>query len=357
MSENLCRARLLRAALGLLGPVEPDASTWRAWSSVARTERVVPLLFVAATAHPSTLSDAQRRRALEMQLDVASLCVRNEGTLLQVASALEGEGVPFAVLKGCATAHLDYDEPSLRQFGDVDLLVDSEDLARTRHALEERGWRQAYSLPPHHDRFTHAVTFTSRNTITELDVHQHIAHRALGLRVPTSELLAARVPFEVARRQLWALSGRDRLIHACVHATSSRGPYRRLSSVADVLVLSRDLAAGAREILDQAEDWRIRPLVEAAIEDAHVEAMLPLPEAWSAAMQAPILRRDRLVERAYLTRRRRAAVEELAHLRMMPSWRDRFLYLYGHLQMDSGPGSGGLRKRLRYLRSRLRQRS
>ena len=185
-----------------------------------------------------------------MQLDVAATCVRIEQKLLTVAEALNLADVPFAVVKGVATAHLDYDEPSQRQFGDVDLLVHPNDFLLARSTLEEHGWVQAYPLPRFHDRFTHAVTFR-RDGIVEVDLHQRIAHRALGLLIPTAELLRARVPLQLAGHELWALSAVDRLIHAAIHTLASRGPYRRLSSSADVLVLSRKLSSQAREVLSR----------------------------------------------------------------------------------------------------------
>jgi Uncharacterised nucleotidyltransferase len=212
------------------------------------------------------------------------------------------------------------------------------------------------SAPRHHGPFTHAVTFSGVG-IAEIDVHQRMGHRALGLRIPTQELLAARRPFTIAGHDLWALSDVERLIHACVHAVASRGQCRRLSSVADVLVLSRAMPDAASETLGRAERWRVRALVEEGVRLAHAEAALDLPPSWSEAMSTPIVRRDQLVEKAYLSDRRRPALEEVAHLRAMSSWSDRALYLYGHLRMDSGPGSGGLGPRLRYLRSRLRDRS
>ena len=38
------RAALLRASLGLTGPIEPTAETWPGWVDLARAERVLPQL-------------------------------------------------------------------------------------------------------------------------------------------------------------------------------------------------------------------------------------------------------------------------------------------------------------------------
>ena len=237
--------------------------------------------------------------------------VQLEHDLLSVASLLAGADVAFAVLKGTATAHLDHADPGDRQFGDLDLLVDPRDLVRALAVLEAAGWEQAYRLPKHHHEFTHAVTLGSGSR-TELDVHQRIAHRALGRLVPTEELLARRERFAIVGRPLWALSAPDRLVHAAIHAVSSRDDYRRLSSTLDVLVLARAQAGSAEEVLRHADRWRVRSLVLLALRQAHDAARVDLPEAWAQAAAQHSAPRDRLS--TVLTCRRTAA-------RSQRSWR------------------------------------
>jgi hypothetical protein len=355
LSDALRKTRLLRAAVGLDGPVDPTAADWSEWVDLAKTERVLPQLYEVAQTSVTDLTAHQRAEAVAIQLDVASTMVRLEHALLEVAEVFDKGGIPYAVLKGTATAHLDHPDPSLRQFGDIDLLIDPADLGGARALLKSAGWSQAYRLPRYHEEFTHAVTFFASG-LAELDLHQHIAHRALGLLVPTQELLADREPFDLAGRTLWALSRPDRLIHGAIHAVASRGPYQRLSSTADVLLLSRLVAPDAGALLARAERWRVRTIVERALRGAHDAAALPIPDAWKRPMAGVVHHRDRLVERAYLSTGRRPLTEELAYLRLLPSWRHRRRYLSGYLVIDQDPsGSGGvnLRDRVRYLWSRV----
>lgn len=355
LSATLRRARLLRASVLERGPVEPAVVDGPLWRATAKDERVIPLLYEVVTGTPG-LRDGEFALVEEMALNVAALSVRLEHRMLEVDDALVGAGIRFAVLKGTATAHLDYDDPVRRQFGDLDVLVHPADFARALDVLGAADWRIAYPLPRYHDRFTHAVTLRRAGEVAEIDLHQRIGHRALGLLVPVDELLVNRAWFGIAGRTIPALGELDRMIHACIHLVASRGSYRRLSSASDVLVLSRKLAPLAAEVLDRADRWRLRALVEAGIREAHADAMLPVPTSWSRAARRPIRKRDRLVEIAYLGSRRRPVVEELAHLRLMGAWRDRMLYGYGHLRMEAGPGAGGLPRRIRYLASRLRSR-
>jgi hypothetical protein len=195
----------------------------------------------------------------------------------------------------------------------------------------------------------------------ELDLHQRIAHRALGLLVPTAELIERSTPFEVAGRTLRALDEVDRVIHATIHAVTSSGRTSRLSSVADVLLLAERSSDRAASTIARAERWRVRSLIELGIRDAYQQAQLAVPDEWRHAMAGRAHRRDRLVDRAYLAPARRPVVEELAYLRLLRGWRDRFRYVGGHLAADGddGPphGRAGARGRAKYLASKLRVRS
>ncbi len=355
LNDHLRRAALLRTVLGRDGPIEVDVFEWGHWAELTRRERVVPQLYeLASRSLPPDCPEIQR--AEQMQLDVAATMVRLETGLVDVADLFESHQLRFAVLKGCATAHLDYVDPAQRQIGDVDLLISPQDLALAVNLLNSAGWHQVYPLPRHHELFTHALTFRGP-ILAEIDLHQRIAHRALGVLVPPDDLLERGVAFDVAGRELWALSAPDRLIHAALHLVASRGEYRRLSSAADVLLLTNSLANDAGSVLDRADEWRIRTIVEAGIRFAYESAKLEIPGVWVRAMDRTIRRRARLIEYAYLGPRRRPVLEELAHLWYLGSWKDRLLYTYGHFRMDSGPGSASVRSRIRYLWSRLHQRT
>lgn len=353
LSTAAIRATLLRAVLDLDGPAVPTPEAWELWRDIAGRERVVPQLHDVAVRDLEHLGEERVAEAESLHVDVAALSVRLERALLDVVDRLDANGISSAVLKGLATSHLDHRDPSRRQFGDIDLLVDPADLGRAQAVLAEGGWRQTVPLPRYRERFEHALTMGGVG-IAELDLHHRLAPRALGLRVPTSELLAQSEVFWIAERPLTALDRTGRLVHAAVHAVASRGRFRKLSSLADVLLLSRADETEPEAVLMRCEAWRLRPLVEAGIRLAHADAQVGLPDAWSEAMAMPLVRRDRLIERAYLGERRHLGWEEMAHLRALRSWGDRVRYAHGHLRAESAPGAGGTAARLRYLRGRLR---
>lgn len=350
------RTRLLRAAIGQTGPIEPTATDLGDWVTLATHERMIPLLFRVVSGATVDLHDEEVERMYDIQVDVMAAAVRFEHDLLAVARAFT-DRFPFAVLKGVATAHLDYSDPSMRQFADVDLLVSPADLDTAVRMLGDLGWEQAYPLPRHHERFTHAITLRNGRRV-EIDLHQRIAHRALGELIPTDDLLARRVEYDIAGHTLWALDHIDRTIHACVHAATSRAPFQRMSSTADVLVLATRHVDAAADVMDRASARRLANIVRRAVEGAHRESDLPVPDEWQRAMSVPVGPRDRLVDRAYLSDRRRPVVEELAYLRLLPEWRDRVDYVRGYFATDPDymrrNQRSGILAQTKYLVSRLR---
>lgn len=331
-----------------------------AWIDHAATQRIIPLLHHACGDARLDLQPRETNESvLDAQLQVMSAMVRFEHDLLQIGAALDAAGITWAVLKGFATAHLDYPDPSMRQSADVDLLVAPAELAHALEVLGGLGWSQAYALPRDHLEFTHAVTLRNERHV-EVDLHQRIGHRALGRLVPTDELLAARRPFEIAGRRLHALSDADRVIHAGLHEATSRNDYHHLSSTADVLVLTQRHRALAGDVVERCDRWRIAAVFERGIRDAWATARLPLPDEWTVALGRSRRSRSRLVDHAYLGDARRPGAEEIAHLVSIPGWAARRRYLAGYLRTDpdyaAQTGRSGLRAQASYLWSRLRDR-
>lgn len=106
----------------------------------------------------AALSSEKYEQYSEMNLMHAIACTRNFDEHGELHELMTGEQIPYVVIKGLASA-LYYPEPSLRNTGDVDFLVDSSDLPRAGKVLEQAGFavdhgdeddgiHVAYTRPP-----------------------------------------------------------------------------------------------------------------------------------------------------------------------------------------------------------------
>lgn len=92
---------------------------------------------IAAGDWPAT--EDQAAQVVEAHQSWMATTVLLERLLLRTARSFDDHGIPFQVLKGSAVAHLDYEDPSLRCFGDVDLLIPGSHIEAARDLLLAEG--------------------------------------------------------------------------------------------------------------------------------------------------------------------------------------------------------------------------
>ena len=126
-------------------PVEPPV--WAHLVAGAGHERITGLLVRAILdgALPATSEQTEEAGLAHRASMVAALAL--EATLVGAAALLEGAGIDHRVLKGTGVAHLDYPDPALRSFGDVDLLVRSSQFDDAVEVLVAVGHRRKFPEP------------------------------------------------------------------------------------------------------------------------------------------------------------------------------------------------------------------
>ena len=115
---------------------------WTSLIQLAERHRVLPLVYRALQAVNSD-TVPQPIRA-ELYHDFHANAQRNlflAGTLLKLLRLLENHQIPAISYKGPVLAMLAYGNLTLRQFGDLDILVHKKDVARAQDLLLSQGYR------------------------------------------------------------------------------------------------------------------------------------------------------------------------------------------------------------------------
>ena len=308
---------------------------------------------IASGKLPAT--EAQAEQASEAHFVALCHCLELESLLLQVVEVLDAGGIEHRVLKGSATAHLDYPNPAQRTFTDVDVLVRSEDFDRTTRLLVQHGYQRpiAEIRPGFDRRFGKGCTLTSDNGY-ELDLHRTFVTGPFGLLVRLGDLWADATPWMLAGgRRLFALGREQRLLHACYHAAlGDREP--RIVPQRDIagLVLSDDLdEVRVREL---AYAWRAEYVVARAI--SLTWRTLALADETALTAWAKRYQPDARSERAFASYRAEQAnyaARSWESLRALPNMRSRASFMYS-LAFPAGGVIGG--KPLPFLRRLMRAR-
>ena len=330
-------------------PVRPlDEGAWTALLDTAVHHRVTGLLNVAACDGALPTTDAQRREARTthrgMQLQVLGL----EHQLPAVVDVLGDDGVDTRILKGSAVARLDYADPAIRSFVDLDILVRGADVDRSVALLADAGFRRTLAEPrPGFDRrFDKGVTLIAPAGF-ELDLHRTFVLGPWGAAMDADELWDDGEPVPVGGRTFRALSRSYRFLHACYHAALGNWPLR-LASLRDV---AEQLRSGLdeREVLEVATRWGARALVAAAVADSRRLLGTAADDGLTAwALRHRPSRRDVAWLALHTRTDKTFAAQALATLPVL-GWPDRAAYLRALLR----PAAAYMGDRHRSTRARL----
>lgn len=264
----------------------PDPNEWAAVRDEVARNGLIGLLASACQDGAVALAPGQLDDLRALQQSAAASALRIEAVALRVIERLETEGIPVRLLKGLASAHLDYPDPGWREFGDADLLVQAEDFDRAVAVLVADGHsRDLVERRPGFDRrFGKGVTIYGPDQV-ELDLHRTFTSGALGLRQRCDDLWRESASFVLGGRTVHALVPADRFLHACFAAVLGN-TTPRVALLRDIvqLLLRDDLDAPA--VAERATRWGCVPVVGAAIAAA-ARVFGTLPDspvlAWVAA--------------------------------------------------------------------------
>jgi hypothetical protein len=278
-------------------PIDIGSSEVRALLERHRITTLVPLDLVAAK---------DRGWLRNKHINIAASHLRIRSTAREILSLLGHAKIETRVLKGLATAELDYPNQQLRHTGDVDLAIRPDDLDQVVQILTASGHRDHPT--PFNPALLYGWTLDAPSGV-ETDLHTRLFRRS----PPDNEL------FTSSGEPLRSIPGsalcpEHRLVHAAGHFIISPPGSRRMSGVVDVARLLRRDDLNFDESRRFAAQLGVESLVGAGI---RVEAELSgRTEVLSAlkTWQQP----DWLERNTRLVAHRRLVLDHLGRYREVP---------------------------------------
>ena len=215
--------------------------------------------------------------------------------LLALVDGLEALHIPSLPFKGPALAVTAYGDLSLRQFGDLDLLVQKKHLEEAEAFFFSRGYRsrEPQTGNKHLKRlrvflrgYHHKLEKGDGEVL--LEPHWRVEGRHLGFRFDMKSLWGRLEKVNLGGREVYAMPPEDLLLVLCVHG--SRHLWRRLSWIADVGELVRNVTLDWDRILAGAEETRSRRMLHLGLLLAEGVLGAPLPGEVEAQAQADPVR-------------------------------------------------------------------
>jgi hypothetical protein len=290
---------LLRCCAGLsLSPARETRArellraelNWPALLAAAKRHGLTPLLHRHLSGSLAELVPAESLRQLHEVF--RQNAVRNlfmTGELCRLLKLCEGGGVTALPYKGPALAIDAYGDLSLRQFGDLDVLIRREDLGRITKLLLAEGYEPEFELSGAREaafqKWWYVQPFRHGATGIYLEVHWAVAPRFFSFGLKTEELWTRLRTMTLGECEVRVPSVADTLLLLCVHG--AKDTWARLEWVAALAeFVRRHGEIDWHQSLRQARALGVERILLLGLKLARELAQIELPEFVSARIEA-----------------------------------------------------------------------
>jgi hypothetical protein len=158
------------------------------------------------------------------------------GKQLRIYKLFRDHGIPIAIFKGALLAQMAYGEISLRQAGDIDLLINSRDFAQARLLLESLGYDMtpqltAAQLASHLSNHCE-IQFMRDEWFTVVDLHWDLAPRSFVFGVKADEVMSRLQSVSLVGTTVQTFGAEDLLLYQAMHG--AKHLWRRLEWIASL---------------------------------------------------------------------------------------------------------------------------
>jgi len=174
-----------------------------------------------------------RQTLLERQRAQNFLTLRLTAELFRLLELFDTEGISALVIKGPVLAAQAYADPSMRSYGDLDLLVRQRDIRKATELMIASGYKAAVSLSAIDAcRIPGQYLFSKPDPTLLVELHNDFTLRYFPKPLPIEDFFSRQIRVRLDAREIPTPSVEDELVLICVHG--AKHFWERLSWIADV---------------------------------------------------------------------------------------------------------------------------
>jgi hypothetical protein len=262
--------------------------------------------------------------------------------LLNLLYLFETHQIPAIPFKGPVLAASVYGNLSLREFSDLDLIIDKQHVAKARELLISNGYRPQFDLNDSQEEayawWYPAQCFERDDGKVLVDLHWAMTPRDFGLPLKAERLWEHPEAISLGSKEVLTLSPENLLLILCVHG--GKHGWERLGWICDVaeLIRSRNEIDWKR-VMDQARALKSERMLFLGLYLASDLLEAPLPEEIRARVHSDLEVQSLAAQvRAGLFREVSPGVLESwrFQIRIRDRLRDGFRYCFGLVMTPTG---------------------
>jgi hypothetical protein len=163
------------------------------------------------------------------------------GELLRLLDLFQQNAIRIAAFKGPVLAHSVYGRISLREFSDLDVIVQEQDLSKAEEILTARGYQADFADRDYRSAFLSyqgQYAFRDSNTRISVDLHWRLSSKGVAFPLQSAEIWPGLEKVTIAGRTVLTLAHDDLALFLAAHGTKEG--WRSLIWVCDFAELLRN---------------------------------------------------------------------------------------------------------------------
>jgi hypothetical protein len=260
-AENKLLLSVARRELDPRGSIEvrelvQESLDWEYAIATARGHGLLPLLQKNLTAAAADLVPGHVLAQLKRETVANSQSVLHLiGKQLKAYRVLKDHGIRTAIFKGSVLAQMAYGEVSLRQAGDIDLLIDRAGFGEARALLESLGYEMTPQLTEpqlaSHLSFHCEIPFMRDEWFTIVDLHWGLAPRSFVFGLDAEVVMSRLQSIRFAGTTIATFCDEDMVLYQSMHG--AKHLWHRLEWIISLAELIRASKIDWSVVLQRAE--------------------------------------------------------------------------------------------------------
>jgi hypothetical protein len=247
--------------------------------SLAQVHSVLPLVYNAIEAHAADFIAPDYLAELRQSyLRIVAQNMQMAGELIRILELLKENAIQALAFKGPALAQLAYEDITLRQYCDLDILIKKQDISRCIALLEEDRYIPEIALAEDtRETFFGCVNVIGLGKNIRIEIHWELVSKNYAIDWQEKILWAKNDTTTISGSAVPVLASNTHLLYLCAHG--AKHLFERLEWICDIdrFIRSKpDLAWS--DLFEDARSLGIERIVLLGLYLSHTLLDLPLPE-------------------------------------------------------------------------------
>jgi len=207
---------------------------WETFINLAFTHGVFPLVYKELKQHSSLIPQEVLNIMKSHNMDIIKENMLMSAELIKVMKLLEENNIEALAFKGPTLAQMAYGDITLRQYGDLDILVNKDDIYKVYDLLKGSYSRELKCTPSQEKtwfKYAHDLGLTAKNG-THIEFHWRMLDTDHPINLKDIDFFKNKTFIDLKKQSIPVISNEEFLIYLCVHG--SKHMFERIEWVVDI---------------------------------------------------------------------------------------------------------------------------